>query len=178
VIIYTPIPLEGYELCHPVISDGFELINLTINGEPRSDRWQAPKMQVIRQDQGRVLLPSDSPWLGSHALIFRQRGVDALAQLLSANGELLPMNDGLVIYNATRVIDALDEGASAITRFSSGKIMIVKRYVFRIGTIGEVDIFKIPNLRVSPTFVSRKFVDAWESSGLVGLGFKQVWASN
>jgi hypothetical protein len=29
---------------------------------------------------------------------------------------------------------------------------------------------------VSPIFVSHRFVDRWEASGLKGLEFKQVWA--
>lgn len=46
----------------------------------------------------------------------------------------------------------------------------------RPDVIGEIDIFKIPNLRVSPTFLSQRFVDRWKASGLTGLEFEQVWA--
>jgi hypothetical protein len=179
--IYVPTPLEGCELCHPVRPEGFEAINVSINGESRSQQWRSPEMQIIRQDEGRLLSPSDSPWLGAHALILRPRALDALNVVLAEHGELLPLQcgeDDLVIYNATRVIEALDDRASAITRFLDGKIMMIKRYAFRADLLRNIHVFKIPNLRVSPTFVSRTFVDAWADAGLDGLGFKQVWVPN
>jgi hypothetical protein len=178
-MIYMPIPLEGHELCHPVHPEGFEAINLAINGEPRGELWRSPTMRIMRADQGRALLPSESPWLGAHALIFRPRALDALAALLRADGELLSLDcadDELRVFNPRCVIDAFDEEASSCTRFTSGAIMMIGRYVFRAEALRGVESFKIPNLRVSPTFVSKKFVAAWNSAGLAGLTFKQVWA--
>jgi hypothetical protein len=138
-------------------------------------------MQLVRTDHGRPLSASDSPWLGGHALIFRSRATEALRPLLERHGELLPLacsDADVVIYNPTRIVDALDESASTISRFPDNKIMMVRRYAFRHDSLRGADIFKIPSLRVSPTFVSRAFVDAWEASGAVGLRFKQVWAPN
>jgi hypothetical protein len=179
--IYVPLPLDGYELCHPTNPEDFEVINVTINGELRSGSWRSPKMRILHQDQGRALASSDSPWLGSRALVFRSRALGPIHRLLEAHGELLPLDcEGadVVLYNATRVVDALDEAASAISRFDDGKIMMVRRHVFRRDLLRGIDIFKIPSLRVSPTFVNRVFVDAWEASGATGLRFKQVWAPN
>ena len=179
--IFVPMPLEDYEFCHPVDPADFETINLSINGESRGQSWHSPKMRILRTDQGRPLSRSDSPWLGGQALIFRSRVAAHLRPLLESHGELLPLEcEGadVAIYNATRVLEALDEAASSITRFADGKIMMVKRHVFRPDLLRGVEIFKIPNLRASPTFVSRPFVDARESSGGVGLRFKQVWAPN
>ena len=81
------------------------------------------------------------------------------------------------MYNPTRVIDALDETVSSVQRFTGGRIMMIQRHVFRVAVIGGIDVFKSPNLRVSPTFLSHRFVDRWNASGLKGLEFKQVWAS-
>jgi hypothetical protein len=79
------------------------------------------------------------------------------------------------MYNPTRVVEALDEPASSVIRFSDGRIMMIQRHVFRADVIGETDVFKLPNLRVSPTFLSQRFVDRWEASGLKGLDFERVW---
>lgn len=100
--------------------------------------------------------------------------------MLRSCGELLPLAcpyARLHVYNPTRILDALDENASDIVRFSSGRIMTVQEYVFRPHVVAGVDLFKLPNLRASPTFVSEEYVDAWSSAGLVGLEFKQVWAA-
>ncbi len=181
VSIWTPWSAEGFELCQPEHHEDFEGIILELNGEHRGASWRSPAMKLIHEDEGRILAQSDSPWLGSNALIFRPKAVETLGSILHSNGELLPLdvdNGNLCIYNATRVLDALDEAASTVVRFSGGRIMMVKKYEFRPHVIKNIDIFKIPNLRMSPTFVSKRFVDAWKSARLVGLEFKQVWAAN
>jgi hypothetical protein len=63
-----------------------------------------------------------------------------------------------VIYNPTRVLDALDEAASSIMRFPNGRIMLIQKHVFRSDVVGENDIFTIPADRVSPTFLSQTLV--------------------
>jgi hypothetical protein len=177
--IYTPVGLNGYELCHPVGQDDFERINVEVNGTPALSGWMPIPMRIVREDEGQELVLSDSPWLGAHALIFRSGVVEALGTMLRDYGELLPLacsEADVVVYNPTTVIDALDEAASSVLRFSGGRIMMIQRHVFRANVIGEIDIFKIPNLRVSPTFLSQRFVDRWKASGLNGLEFKHVWA--
>ena len=176
--IYVPEGLDGYEYCHPINTDDFENIHIEISGSRRHTMWRPIAMRLIRDDQGRKLASSDSPWLGNHALIFRSNVVCALGAFLQRYGELLPLSckdANLSIYNPTCVVDALDETASSATRFSSGRVMLIKRYVFRSDVISGIDIFKIPDLRVSPTFVSQRFVDLWNSHGLKGLEFKLVW---
>lgn len=176
--IYTPLGLDGYELCHPVDQNDFERINVQVNGMSRLLDWKPPRMRLFRTNEGRALIESDSPWLGEHALIFRPRVVEALGWTLQEYGELLPLacsEAKLVMYNPTRVIDALDEAASSVQRFPGGRIFLIDRHVFRANAIGDTDVFKIPNLRVSPTFVSHRFVDRWNESGLSGLEFSQVW---
>lgn len=175
--IYKPIGADDCQLCHPIHSEDFERINLEINGSPRSREWLPVPMKIIHEDQGRQLSSSDAPWLGSHALVFKRKASDALASLLQACGELLPLvcaEVSVQIYNP-RVLDVLDVEVSSVLRFSSGRIMSVQRYVFRPSLIEAVDIFKIPDLRVSPTFVSHRFVDHWKRSGLKGLDFERVW---
>jgi hypothetical protein len=176
--IYTPQSVDGFELCHPVHHDDFEHINVSVDGTRRRNSWRPLEMQIIREDEGRVLSVSDSPWLGSHALFFRTQAIEVLEPLLSEHGELLPVHcedAEVLLFNPTRVLDALDEGASNILRFGDGRVMRVNEYVFHPEVVRDTHVFKIPNLRVSPTFISEHFVETWKSAGLKGLEFKEVW---
>jgi hypothetical protein len=161
------------------INDAANGVLLAINGTPREDGWQPIPVNLVHEDEGRKLAASDSPWLGSHAIIFRRQALAKLDAHLREYGELLPLScpeAELLVFNPTRVLDALDEPASLITRFSNGRIMRVTRYAFRAEVVSGVDIFKIPNLRVSPTFLGERIVRAWGSAGLRGLVFNKVWS--
>ena len=176
--IYVPLSHEGFELCQPEKQEDFEVIDSLIDGTPRQKTWRLIPMRLIHHDEGKNLSPSDSPWLGSHALIFKRAVIERLGKILKQYGELLPVvcpEAELLIFNPTRVVDALDEQASSVLRFSGGRIMLVDRYVFRAEAIANVDIFKIPNLRVSPTFMSERIVELWRTTGLQGLDFNKVW---
>jgi hypothetical protein len=173
--------MEGFELCQPCRADDFETLNVLINGAKRSKTWSPIALRIVHEDQGETLLKSDSPFLGSHALVFRDSATKVLKSMLADNGELLSAtcpDADLSIFNPLNVVDSLDEEASSVRRFSSGKIMDIMQYSFNVKDIEEVDIFKIPNLRVSPTFVSERFVEHWHSAGLAGLDFEMVWSSD
>lgn len=180
--VYDPLRQKHYEFCYPVNHEDFDTINAQIDGQPRQAVWKSPAMELIRvDDKGRTLLPSDSPWLGtSSALIFRPAAIMALGQLLREYGELLPLQceAKLSIFNCTRVVDALDEEASTLSRFEDGRIMWIRRHVFRPEVIRGVEIFKLANLRVSSTFVGSRFVEMWHAAGLKGLEFPQMWAGD
>src|SRR2546422_2090643 len=114
--IYDPMPSDGYELIHPVRAEDFETLNILINGFPRKDNWQPLDVKLIRHVEGRQLLESDAPWLGAHALMFKPKAAVVLEPLLIRHGELLPLSCHEVtvsVFNVTRVVDALDESASA-----------------------------------------------------------------
>lgn len=182
ISVLTPCGADGFELCQPRHAEDFETLNTGIAGNPRSQDWSPIEMRLVRKDRGRTLRASDAPWLGSHALIFRRAAARKLEDALLQYGELLPLKctssrEELLIFNVTRVVDALDEQHSTITRFSSGRIMAIDRFAFKEGMLEGVDVFKIPDLRVSPTFVSSRFVERWSASGLTGLDFLQVWPS-
>ena len=121
--VHVPFSLEEYELCPPVKQKDFETIILQVNGTPRAATWRTIAMEIIHKDEGTKLLESDSPWLGPHALIFKRTVSTAIRTLLEEWGELLPVSCNeadLSIFNPTRVLDALNETASSISRFSDG----------------------------------------------------------
>jgi hypothetical protein len=177
--LFQPVPVEDSELAHPVNAEDFEAFVTLVNGEERSALWTPIQMKVVRTEyDGRPFSYSDAPWLGSHALVFRAEAIAALRTILDAHGELLPLvceDAALWAFNATRVISALDEEHSELWRFDSGRIMHVERYAFNADAVLGVDMFKIPQLRACPTFVSESVVRAWTSSGLRGLEFKPIW---
>ncbi len=180
--VYMPYHERGYEYCHPTNPDNYDTFQSQIDGARRSDTWSPVPMHLIREDdEGKSRLASDSPWLGAFALIFRRSAIEKLGVLLREYGELLPLScpgTEVMVFNP-RVIDAFDEEASTVERFkSSGRIMRITRYAFRPDVVAGVDIFKIPNQRVSSTYVSDRFVQLWNSSGLVGLRFEKIWSSN
>lgn len=174
--VYAPIGSEGYELCQPVIPAEFMSINSLISGDlQRAEKL--PTMKIIKNDEGIKLMHSDAPWLGSQALIFRESVVDSMRDLLKSTN-LIQFHcdlDTLYLCNPPIAINALNEDKSLFDRFSDGRIMQIKEYVFMPDALDGLDIFKIDNVRVSSTFVSQRFVDTWQSLGLQGLEFKLVW---
>jgi len=177
--IYDPLNESGYEICHPVDDDNFEVIADLCNGTPRSASWIPFRMQLHRENEGKALREADAPWLGAHVLILRRRAITALGSLLRENGELLPLDcpgTELWLYNVTHVIDALDEAASTIDRFPDGRIILVRKPVFYKDRIKGVDAFKYSHRRGRPICVSQRFVDHWHAARLTGVEFKQVWS--
>lgn len=175
--IFIALGMDGYEYCHPIDQDDFELIASSINGESRLEKWNPLPMDLVQWDGGRRLLRSDSPWLGDHALIFRAEVVVALRAVLAPAGEFLPLkcrNASIFVFNPLNSLPALDENRSSVIRFDDGRVMMVEKYSFIYDLIDGVDAFKISNLRVSPTFFSRRIVDIWKNSGFTGLEFKRV----
>ena len=180
--IYVPLGIEDGELAHPLNTSDFESFDLLIDGTSRIASWKPLRMALItREHDGRALKSVDAPWLGSHALVVKRSAVDAMAPAFQKWGELLTLSCEdceLFVFNPLVRIDALDEDASQVDRFSSGSIMRIKRHVFRADRLADVAAFKIPNLRVSPTYVSQEFVSAWRMSNLSGLRFERVWSSS
>lgn len=177
--IYKPRGLDGFELCQPVKQEDFEVVNVLVDGTPRQDRWSSPEFRLIRQDEGVELQQSDAPWLGAQALILRRSAVDVYRVAVEDQAEFLRMScpdADLWMLNPKCVPDALDEGSSSVLRFSDRRIMRIMRHTFRKDVVRDLLAFKIPNLRVSPTFVSEQFVAMWGRSNLRGLDFEEVWA--
>ncbi len=178
-MIYEPTVSEGYEWLNTCERNGHEVFQ-SFDGSRRLPDWTPVRVRLVRTDEGAgVMRPSDFPLLGS-ALVLRNRAVDALREFLDVHGELLPLAPEdeveLVVLNVTTVLDALDEDRSSIMRIpGTRKSMLIKNAVFRASVVRGVDVFRLPN-RGSATYVSRRFVDASNAAGLVGLDFNLVWS--
>src|SRR5215210_5058479 len=88
------------------------ILNHLSGRAPIGQSWVPFRIEILR-DGTEVLPPNDFPQLGSMP-VFSQQAVEALGEILTANGEVLPLICGgregcYYAYNVTREIDALDE---------------------------------------------------------------------
>lgn len=175
--IYTFSVPGQHEWILPVDSGDFETF-FSLDGRPQTE-WNEPAMQIVRDaDNGEPVMYSDFPWLGEHAPVLRPPAVNALRKVLDTHGELLPLRcaETVWLFNATWVIDALDEVQSQIARFDNGDILAIERYVFSPAVIGSLEMFKLP-VRSSPVFVTDKFVARVADARLEGVSFQFLWTN-
>lgn len=177
ISVYKPIGSEGYELCQPKVSSDFLIISSLIHGDPlEGDRL--PLMQIIREDEeGKEYFRSDAPWLGGHALVFRDSVSNNLKGLLGSAKlyEFICDSERFFLCDPPLVENAVIQDKSEIDRFSDGRIMQIRKYAFNPEALRGGCIFKINEMRVSPTFVTQEFVDFWVSNKFVGLDFNLLW---
>ena len=131
--VYTCIPADGYEWVLPVEDAGFEQLAALADGVLGA-RWRPLLMRLISQNEGRDLAKSDIPWCVSHVLVLRGPNIESQGPLLTAFGQLLPLECpgvSLVMFSPQVVLGALDESASEIWRFSTGRIMDIRTPVLR-----------------------------------------------
>ena len=180
MIIYKPLIAYDHECINCLDDNDYEIFN-KLDGSSKLDAWRPIRVDLGPADERQKGLPSDFPWLGSHALVMRHKAVAILRDILDAHGELLPLvtDDGVELqaFNA-RTVDALDQGRASVMRFpSSNRIMYIERVAFIEPAIRGLDIFRLPH-RGSPTYVSQRFVERVAEGGLVGLDFDEAWRSD
>ncbi|TPM25280.1 hypothetical protein FJ955_23860 [Mesorhizobium sp. B2-2-2] len=168
--IYEFAVVEGQEWVLPVDEAYYEVFS-ALDGTPL-ENWDPPVMRRVSEGDP---LYSDFPWLGEHAPLLRKPAVDALEAYLLPYGQLIPLRGEEVwLFNATTVIDALDEERSGIVYFDDGAILAIERYEFDADKIGTAEIFKLP-MRASPVFVNDTFVNRVHDAGLRAVSFKPTW---
>ena len=178
--------MNVYEL--KAIPDQFEVLVFASNAESKmslalldakslSADWKAPEVKALRDENHRERPAADYPLLVGMT-VFSRRAVDALRDLLEANGEILPLrgNEGdYFAYNVTHVINALNEGSSDLKRFKDGGVMRIDRYEFLPQLVHTATIFKIPEQR-GRIYVTDKFVQRVKDLELTGFEFEHVWS--
>lgn len=176
--IFEPLVADGYEWVNAVDDQDYEVF-LSFDGQLRAGDWRPIPVRSVRADDRQAFRVSDFPWLGSDALVMRPPAVEALREILAANGEILPLApvDGseMFVYNA-RVVDGLDEEHASLVKFpGSDRIMRLKSAAFIESVVRGVDIFRLPH-RASATYVSKVFVERVAAAGLRGLEFRPIWS--
>lgn len=177
--VFRPIVAEGFEWIQPVRERDLHLL-YDLDGTSRAAKWRPVSVRgLTRDDLGRPLLRADMPWLGGHAIVLDDRAREAVGAILGEAGEFLPLDPvdrdgGLWLFNACRIVDALDEASSELVRFpSSGRVMAVKRHVFRGGAVAGLAAFRVPQSR--SLFLSGAVVDAIGRAELRGAAFDLAW---
>jgi hypothetical protein len=176
---YIPNSRDGFQLIHPCDETDFDVFHSQLNGVPRLATWKPISVKLLKVEthDDKLLEPTDSPSMVTSDLFFTAHAARKLGPILGSYGEFLPLECSdveLFAYNATNIIDALDEKRSDIWRYRDGRIMRIAKYVLSSAAVMEVDVFRIPQWNATTTFFSQNVVELWESSGLVGLEFKAV----
>jgi hypothetical protein len=143
--------------------------------QPIAAEWRPPLLRLY-DDKKRPLPVGDFPSFTALIPVFSERAVEALGDMLRANGELLPVHtatDTYYAFNPLTTLDALDEQDSEIARYPDGAIRSIQRHVFYQDRLRDATIFQIPQDLV--TFVTDTFVDRVKEAGLLGFRFDLVW---
>lgn len=152
-------------------------IGTQFDGTALTGIWRPIYVEATTDEEnGRPLPLGDFSVIGT-VPVFSRRAASELEEILLPNGELLPLittHGDFYAFNVTRVIDALDEGASAIRYFKSGNLKDVTRYSFRPEAL-QSSIFKIPQLVRSDVFVTDEFVYRSTRSNLLGFAFRLLY---
>lgn len=140
-----------------------------------ADGWQPVRMKLKNTE-----LPlTDTPGFIPGRPFFSARAVDALRPLLVGQVEVLPVDckgGEFNFINVTRVIDAVDRGKTEYRRYDDGTIGPgIVRYVFRSEMLEDAVIFKIPDFKFSPVFVTTPFVQMVKANGLTGFALPERW---
>jgi hypothetical protein len=168
--IYYARSAEGYEFANPSTNeDQLGVISLAVSGGSRSER--IPSVTIHREDEGRKLQPADAPYIGGWTIALTAAALDKAGPLLRDYGRIVKVSctTPLYVFCCGTVLDALDEAKSQLTR-SGGLVINIKRFAFN-DKIGNTDVFRLASWRVSPLYFSRRFVDAWDATGIKGFKF-------
>ncbi len=161
--------------------EGWEALRRFDGRQTFSANW-AP-LELVHDDDtpGERSLPAaDFPDVGlPNILVLSDRAKSVLGDLLSKNGELLPLSGdgkGYWAFNVTTVHDVVDLEASEVVYFPSNpsKIMNIKRYVLKKRGDFNAPIFKVPEMAGLDILVSDDFKRRIESAGLTGLAYQEV----
>jgi hypothetical protein len=176
--IYTSAPLAGYEWATLQDADPDDWEMLYALSGPVGPGWRTPVMSFIRaEEDGAPRQYSDCPWCLHTILVFRDRVLPSLRPLLESYGELLRVDceEPVSLFNATTIIDGLDEERSTIARFTDGEVLAIERHVFKPDVIGDAGIFKLPG-RASAIYLSEMVVRRFGELCLRNVAFELLWS--
>jgi hypothetical protein len=161
---------------------GLEHVLHDFNPEnPMSINWQPRDLSAVWRPLevvGNVAPFNDYPCLELSTPVFSRRAVDAMGEMLTANGELLPLKTTAGEYYAFNLltkIDALDLKRSRLSRSNVYEIAgWLHFYTFKTTKTKQATIFRIPESH-GGILVTDVFKKRAESASLNGLDFIPVW---
>lgn len=151
---------------------------LLVEGRSLRDVWITPEVERVIDDELPAGDLGDFPFMAAVPTL-SGAAVSALQGIIGTEAEFLPVScpEGeFYVLNVLNVVDALDESASVVRRYSDGRIMDVIEPVFRVEKVAGSNVFKIPQTPRAPVFVTQAFVDSVSRAGLRGFRFDAVEA--
>lgn len=125
-------------------------VHKTKKDKPIGDVFSVEVSSVCLNEKAYKVL---KPYLEKHCQIF----------------EILSQDEKIFIVNVTDMIDCLDYDKSEIKRFpSSGRVMRVMKYVFKIEKLMDAIIFKLPEFPKSISYVTEEFKNVVEENDIKG----------
>ena len=159
--------------------DGDWCVLGNMRGQSVSRRWRPIPVHVVREGKRNRMLPDgDFPSLGVQFPTFSSNAMGAVAALLRASGEWLPLQsrDGeFWLFNVTDTRNALDIERSECTFFTDGTLMDVGRCRFVESELTGAVIFRISQAPMMDIFVTDALVNCVKESGLRGFEFVPSW---
>jgi hypothetical protein len=176
--VFSFLPTDDAEAVAPLeLAD--TMLYVGLDGRSQRASWSPMHVSVISTDErGNRLPEGDFLWLGSKALIVRERGLMALEPVLEPYGEFLELrcdDAALWIFNCTKMVHALNISKSKIQYDEFGRIVTVRRHVFDRNVVDDLILFSVREYIGGPIYVTRKFIDIVNESKLTGLEFELLW---
>lgn len=149
------------------------------DGRRHAFNWVPLRVKVRDSDVGGPLPASDHSNLGGVVPVVSRRAKDRLEAVLAPHGEFLPLLTTVGEYyafNVTTVLNALDEDASELLRFASGRIMDIVTYRFNPGSLEGAIIFRLAQMARRYVYVTDRFVGLADEHNLTGIDFEHIWS--
>ena len=179
--IYELSPTEGHEWVIPDDPAGYEHVKTFIAGGRYDKKWGTMEARLEKSHGKKRPKETEIPWLGSHVLFLKQKGLDSLKDILDTNGELVPFFqcDGSQLYAfRSRTIDALKMASSELWFMpGTSRVIAIRKPDFETESIKGIDIFRaqLPDAPcTSPIYVGEKFMERFNQEKLRGLNFRKV----
>lgn len=180
--IYNRINKTGYEIA--VSTNGYDTDEAIrrLAGPSRKHDWKPLLVQLVRAGPRRASKPgkpADLPFTGI-GLIMRQSAVDALQDILDANGEILPLvtetGVELFVFNPRFILKAFDEKNTVYERYDGSSYFKIHKFVFIESVVRGIDVF-YTTFGPRELYFSDRFVARVKKARLKGTEFHQLWSS-
>ncbi|MGB8454764.1 MAG: DUF1629 domain-containing protein [Anaerocolumna sp.] len=171
--------LDGFASLSSLDNDKLFEIVMNFDGRSLINGWKA--LEYTKYKDHKDLPLSDKPSDGPNFPIVSFKAVECLKEILEKNVEILPVyidEQEFYLINALEVLDCLDHEESDIRYFSgTERIRGINKYVFIEQKLIGKNVFKIKEQKKVGPFVTDKFKEVVEKSGLEGFEFREVWDS-
>ena len=151
-----------------------EFLDMYKSGIQFGQNWPRIILKLFEGEDGETTKPIPDFARGIVSKSLSERARSILEPWVAKQVEFLPLITPVGLYYEMNInrVDCLDVRRSSVKRFeSSGRVMEVFNYAFHWDKLQGVNIFWLPELSVSKTFVSDTFKRIVEENELTGLIF-------